>query len=65
MKNKPKQTDEERLAFMREIASRGGKARSKSNKAHYPFRDTPGLAKKAGSTSGYTFKRKKKDSNVE
>lgn len=47
--------------FMRKIASKGGKARSKSEKAFYPFRDVPGLAKKAGSTKGYNFKRKSSD----
>lgn len=45
--------------FMRKIASKGGRKRSESEKAFYPFRDVPGLAKKAGSTKGYTFKRKK------
>lgn len=47
--------------FMRKIAAKGGKNRSESPNAFYPFRDVPGLAKKAGSTKGYTFKRRKDD----
>lgn len=51
---KPKRDPE----FMRQIARKGGEANAKSPNRVVPFRDIPGLAKKAGSVRGYTFKRK-------
>jgi len=49
----------ERKRYFAELGSRGGKSSAKSEKKVRPFRDVPGLAQKAGSVSGYTFKRKK------
>lgn len=50
---------EERKAYFSALGKKGGENNARSDKAVRPFRDKPGLAKKAGSVSGYTFKRKK------
>lgn len=47
-----------RREHMRRIGKMGGMAAAKSGKAHRPFRDVNGLAAKAGSKKGYTFKRR-------
>lgn len=61
--NKIPTDPEARKAYFREIGRRGGKKNATSPKAVRPFSDTPGLAKEAGSTKGYTFERKKKPSH--
>ena len=58
-KNKIPTDPDERREYFRNIGKKGGENSATSDKAVRPFRDKPGLAKKAGSTRGYTFKRKK------
>lgn len=57
--NKIPTDPKERKAYFRELGSKGGQNNAKSDNAVRPFRDKPGLAKKAGSVKGYTFKRKR------
>lgn len=55
----------ERKKYYAELGRRGGQKSAQSPNAARPFRDVPGLAKKAGSAKGYTFERKKKDGTDE
>lgn len=56
--NKIPTDPEERRAYFQKMGSKGGKNSAASENAVRPFRDVKGLAQKAGSASGYTFKRK-------